>query len=62
MSRDVVVKGVTVLNDQIYDVGSEFGCYFTSQLSGVLDIFKYDPVADRWLDVSFFDCEAHSTF
>ena len=62
MSRNAVVKGATVLNDQIYVVGSEFGCYFTSKLSGVLGIFKYDPVADHWLDVSFFDYEAHRRF
>ena len=62
MSRDVAVKGATVLNDQIYVVGSEFGCNLISDLSGVLGIFKYDPVADRWLDVAFFDCKAYSRF
>ena len=62
ISRDVVVTGVTVSNDQFYVVGSEFGCHFTSQCSGNLGIFKYDPHADRWLDVSFFNCKAHWRF
>ena len=62
MSRFVVIKGVAVLNDQIYPFGSEFGCDFISHKPGVLGIFKYDLVADRWLDVSFFNCEAHLRF
>ena len=61
MSREVVVKGVVVLNDQIYLFGYEYD-FISQYLSGVISIFKYDIVSDRWLDVSFFDCEAHWRF
>ena len=49
LSKLVSVKGTLVLNDHIYVLASNLiglsGCH--------LDVFKYDTVADRWLDVPF---------
>ena len=44
------------MNDEIFVVGSQD----SRQLTGGLDVFKYDPVANRWLDVSFLDCSQNS--
>ena len=52
ISKSARVQGTTVLNDEIYVFGSNYFC----QSRNGLDVFKYDPVANRWLDVSFLDC------
>ena len=49
ISKPITVEGTIVSNDHIYVLGSNV----KGLVGDNLDVFKYDPVVDRWLDVPF---------
>ena len=49
LSKPVLVEGTLVSNDHIYVLGSNL----IGLVGENLDVFKYDPFADCWLDVPF---------